>query len=208
MPSLASVVDVETVSGQPVAFTDEARVQRLLDLASDVVRAFTGQTFDFVTNDMVIVRVGDGDLILPQRPVTAVTSVTINGAALNVAEYRWNSTGRLYRMPFGWFGYELPWYGLEASVTYSHGYLSPPDWLAAIVSNMVATALATPAESRALNLERVGNYEVRYRDTPDSLLTIPPSAKTLLLRKLGRSRVGVMTLAPVNYGSRVSWDHR
>lgn len=213
MLALATIEDVQTVTGIPVALADEDRVNRLLEYASDVVRAYTGQTITAVAADNVIVRLGDGDLILPQRPVTAVTSISINGAALNVAEYRWTASGHVYRTPFGWYGYELPWYGLEATIVYNHGYVTVPDWLVQIVASMVAEALARVIQAGNVTStsETVGTYSnsVTYSSTSSTTsVALSPSAKELLRRLIGRPRAGYMTLAPVTYGARMTWNHR
>ncbi|MGH2374665.1 MAG: hypothetical protein ACRDIC_14515, partial [bacterium] len=59
---------------------DMARIQALLDAASAKIRRYTGQILSEVTADVVVVQPSDRPvLILPERPVTAVTTVLVSG---------------------------------------------------------------------------------------------------------------------------------
>ena len=95
MTTLASIADFEAITGLVVAETsNEARVTRLLELASDAVLAGAG--VQKITQDSYEerVRTHEGVGYLTQRPVMSVESVTLNGDTLTEgADYRWTTGG-------------------------------------------------------------------------------------------------------------------
>lgn len=106
---------------------EEAAAQLALDIATSVVVARTGQTFAAVTGDVVTLDTYPGeDVRLPQRPVTAVTSVVTRDRGSVVTTSRTLNTDYEHR------GDRLRWVGIgswpyEVTVTYSHGYATIPD---------------------------------------------------------------------------------
>ena len=87
----------------------------------------TGQTFEAVTGDTITLDTHYGeDVRLPQRPVTAVTSVVTRHRGETATTARTANTDYEVR------GDRLRWVGLgywpyEVTVTYSHGYATIPD---------------------------------------------------------------------------------
>lgn len=85
---------------------------------------------------------------LPQRPVTAVTSVTVDGVAVE-----WELSGSVLTVD-----------SLETvTVAYSHGFAELPDELAELVCQ-VASRLNAPNESLAggVQTESAGSFSVGY----------------------------------------------
>lgn len=72
---LASDVDVEAALGRDLTADETARVGAILDKASELFRRRSGQQFTVGTSE-VRLKVNGGRVFLPQRPVTAVTTVT------------------------------------------------------------------------------------------------------------------------------------
>ncbi len=100
---------------------DLARAQSILQMASDLIRGECGQMLSQQDEvDAVIAPTDSVTLVLPERPVTAVTTVKVLG--VTVTDYWLDPTNRamLYRGSMtGTVG--MPWvYG--ATVSYTHGY--------------------------------------------------------------------------------------
>jgi hypothetical protein len=139
--SFASVAELAAYLHQdPFATAAEITAAQLdLDLASGVVVDRTGQTFDAVADDVVTLDTCPGeDVRLPQRPVTAVTSVTtrdMGSAAVTTRTLNTDYEVRADRLR--WVG--VGWWPYEVTVTYSHGY-------AVIPGTVKAATLAVAAE--------------------------------------------------------------
>jgi hypothetical protein len=131
----------------------------LLQQASDAVRENVKLQIDYVVGETVTI-LGDGGetLLLPQRPVTAVASVTLAGQVLTPVVlgsaaptmYDWRPDGRLYRVTYGGSvdSGELHsrWpRGVPVVVTYSHGWVNgPPTQLQSVALDMAAAAYSNP----------------------------------------------------------------
>lgn len=133
------------------------------EYASDVVRGYTGQQFDYVANDVVTLDPrADGTAQLPEMPVTAVSLVsaympdyTGNFTWQTLTQYGWVARGLLYNtapvqpfiMPSNGFGLYYPtWPQLPGSlqVTYSHGYQTIPADIQAVVTRIAQQIQANP----------------------------------------------------------------
>jgi hypothetical protein len=119
--------------------TDLSRMQAFLASASALIRRYTGQTLSQVVNDVVVIQPSNSlttgqfyplpgaaygeTIFLPQRPVTAISSVVSN--SVTITAYGFTSAGLLYRTD------GLPW-TYATTVTYTHGYAETTDEYAAI----------------------------------------------------------------------------
>jgi hypothetical protein len=141
---LASVESYETVVG-PVGAGDRDRVAGLLAMASDaVLEAAHGQQILAATSSDVTVYAHEGVLYLPQRPVTAVASVEVDGNLIDPDSYRWEPGGRRRhaRIIYRSAGADSRWTAPEAVVTYSHGWATVPGPIVAVVCRMAFGALS------------------------------------------------------------------
>jgi hypothetical protein len=155
MAALATVDDLVAVVGREFADTELTRVQRLLELASGLVRGECGQTLSAVTADTVTLPgTWEADLLLPEFPVTAVASVTIDSQPVDPADYAWNSYGTLYRACSTWGGPDA-----AVTVVYDHGYTAVPDDIVAVVCGVVNGQLTNPAGVRS---ESIGQRSVTF----------------------------------------------
>jgi hypothetical protein len=141
------------------ATVDTGVATLLLQMASDAVRQDLRLQIDFVANE-TITMYGDNSeiLVLPQRPVTAVASVTLAGQALvpvvvnatsTMLMYDWRPDGRMYRVVYGGSFYAGELYfkwplGVPVVVTYSHGWLTPPTALQSVVLDLAGAAYSNP----------------------------------------------------------------
>jgi hypothetical protein len=184
---LASPSDLASFLQQDV---DTATATMLLECATGAIQALTGQRIVQVVDDVVTLDVDHESsarwLYLPQRPVTAVSTVLVG--ALPVADFTAQlSRGRLWRL-YGWrvgaFSgyYRAP---TTVTVTYTHGY--PAGHQRLQVARQAALALAGSAYSNPSGAvqERIDDYSVQY-DAVAARLDASPALQSLLQRTYGR----------------------
>lgn len=110
---LASTLDVVAALGRALTSEETAKVGAILDKASELFRARSGQQFTAGTST-VRVRNRAGVVSLPQRPVTAVTSVADDaGGSIS---FDWDE---------GRFQFTAESTEKYVTVTYSHGGTVP-----------------------------------------------------------------------------------
>ena len=130
----ATAADLEDWLG--VGTLDASRATVVLDAATGAIQGWTRQTISEVAGDAVELRgTWKPVLELPERPVTAVTSVSVDGVAQTVDDDYVVVRNEL-RRPEGWdsqlrfsvFGPE-GWGGPDVvvAVTYTHGFATVPD---------------------------------------------------------------------------------
>lgn len=193
METLATVDDLQ--DRMSVDATDYARADALLKDASASVRRYTGQDFT-ETDSTVTLKVRNGRVRLPQRPVTAVASVldangnTVNHTWLDGDE--WVTVGSNV---FDSWAFE-PWRNgySKVTVTYTHGYETIPDEIIGVVCQIAARAYGRPAEDTGMSSESIDGYSYStgaaaaaggFGMLPDERLTLEPYR-----RGLGSIRVG------------------
>ncbi|MEV0830893.1 MULTISPECIES: hypothetical protein [Streptosporangiaceae] len=142
----------------------------LLADASALVRSYTGQNFGPATSTVTL-RSQAGMILLPQRPVTGVTSVTaigINGAPdVGIVDYWWDGLDKI-RLGEGTFVINLPeiWWDEDDGypgtyrVVYSHGAEVPPD-VVMVVCGMVLRTVTAPTAVGGITSETIGPYSYR-----------------------------------------------
>lgn len=134
---------------------EDDQLAQAVTMATGVVKAVTHQDFESQTyTDTVLpVSVGDKTVRLPQRPVTAVSSVTLPDAgALTVDEgYEWDGLSHTVRILASWEE--------TATVTYTAGYETVPDAVKAVILS-IAGRLYNNALS--VQSERIDDYAVTY----------------------------------------------
>jgi len=158
--------DLESITGR--TFTaDEAAI--VLDWACNAVRTAAEQTFNKVSGETIYLDGTDTDaLVLPQLPVTKVSSVSVLSAPSNgtwttagSADWTLNGSGTLYavdRAGTALFGACWPKGRQNVSVNYDHGYTTVPADVAG-----VALAFAHRLVMQGPSIfEVVGDEQVRY----------------------------------------------
>ncbi|WP_030744456.1 hypothetical protein [Streptomyces sp. NRRL F-5135] len=138
-----------------LAAIDEDQAAAVIAAAEQTVRDGLEQQIDPVAGDIVHL-VGNGRTLLhlPERPVTAVTSVTSNGDVLEPGAWRHNRYGQLTRLDGCW--------PLDAEVTvvYDHGYVPIPATLRQTCIQVASRAWVNPSEGIAA--ESLGDRSVTY----------------------------------------------
>lgn len=177
MTALAAVSDVEAILCRSVPSGSLTFANRLLDMASARVRRFTRQTLTAVPGDVIsIPGVWSSELHLPQIPVTAIASITIDGVLLDPSEYSFTKSGLVTRRRAWWGGPRS-----TIVVSYDHGFNPIPDDIVQIVADLVAEQLRNPDQ---LQSETAGSYSVTYagarRDTKSTSIELGDDQKDAL----------------------------
>lgn len=162
--SLATVADL-AARGLVVEADETAVTGIYLEVASAAVRDAAGCPISQTTSTVDLEGESDTRLRLPGPPVTAVTTVLLNGSP--VTDWRLTSS-RLWRAA-GWNGGDGP---SEVTVTYTHGLPTVPADIVDLVCRIAAAALVshraeddgTGIAAADIRSERIGDYAVTYGD--------------------------------------------
>src|SRR5690606_34368393 len=130
---------------------------QLLEIATAVVQGETGQDLVAVEGDEAeLLGTTESWLDLPQRPVTGITSVTVEGAA--VTDFK----------PYGarlWRGCGWSRYIYEPStvvVVYDHGYAADDRKLALAKATVLMLAASAAGGPAGVTSESIDDYQVTY----------------------------------------------
>lgn len=181
MSALATAEDLESRLGRDLTDAEAIRADALLDDASAKIRRYTRQDFSLVEDDEVVLR-GPGGLIrLPQRPVTAVSSVVALGGNgvpdFPLTDWLWDGLDTI-RIGEGNFVINLPetWWDDDGypgtyRVIYSHGNAEVPADVVAVACAMVLRSLTNPSMAGGVTGETIGPYSYRL-DQPGGGLAV------------------------------------
>ena len=168
--AFATETELEAYTGTSI---DTARATILLDTATAAIQAYCNQTFTQSTTTAILPGNLTEKLELPERPVTAVTTVVIGDTTITAdTDYVWDGAHTLYRgtkvngvlsvngpdyLINGWGDWGGP--GAQVSVTYTHGFASIPGDIKGVCLALAARSLTSPD---GVNSESVGSYSVSY----------------------------------------------
>lgn len=200
----AELVTAEELSAWVGVSIPQARADLFISAATALVQAETGQTLTQVIGDTVVL---DGRpeewLPLPQRPVTAVTSVTMQDAnlapvTLDPSQYTprgnriWRAWGwqfsAIFMPPVKMLGYQYLTYPPPSQITvvFDHGW--PPghqnlELARMAVFGLGASVFANPAGSRSISVD---DYTETFADSVAGM-QLPASVRAALRRRYGHS---------------------
>lgn len=174
---------------------DTATATLLVEAATAVVQAVTGQRIVQVLNDIAVLDLDEHDqglyLDLPQRPVTAVTTVLIGSTA--VTDYSTQlRRNRLWRA-YGWRSTLIAYPSQPSlvTVTYSHGYASGDQKLQLARSAVLSLAGAVYGNPGGVAREQIDDYAVAYEKASARMDASGPLA-ALLRREYSRPAGSVL----------------
>lgn len=183
---LASPSDLASLLQQDV---DASTATLLLECATGLIQAITGQRIVQVVGDVATLDVDASDhgpwLYLPQRPVTAVTAVSVGATA--VVDYTAQlSRGRLWRA-YGWRSATLPRYGMPSTVTvtYTHGLAAGDQRLQTARRAALALASSAYVNPSGATREQLDDYAVAY-EAMSARMEAAPALQALLRRQYSR----------------------
>jgi hypothetical protein len=220
LPPLAVPTDVAAMLGRDLTTPETAFASSLIAMGSGLVRSYTRQQITQTLGDTITLAGNWGQRIdLPQRPVTGITSVTVNGATLDLTKYQWDRSGSIYvtsgsfmpdssgslagGIPQLWgpagavyqnFSGGASWGGPAATITvvYDHGYSTVPPEISNEIAGMVALQMSTGA---GIDSETIGSYKVSYVRTPTGGLSLSDASKKVL--DVFRKRAATVSAATV-----------
>lgn len=135
----------------------QARIQIALAVASAAVRTKTQQQLSVVAETVTLSATGNQVLALPQFPVSAVSSVTRDGATLAPTAYQWASPVGIITTLDGsrWLTPQV------ITVTYTHGWDPLPADIAGVVLARAKRWYDNPA-GQPVQSETLGSWAVTY----------------------------------------------
>jgi hypothetical protein len=150
--------DLDTATATLVLESASARFAREAETAWTATNVTYTDTVD-----------GSTTIVLPYRPVVAVSEVRINGVAITGWTLR---NGVLYRT--AGFGYVHAWPPDEVGVDLTYGYATVTDDVRGAVLEMAAQAYEIPVG--ALISETIDDWAVRYATTGGGVQLTPSAA--------------------------------
>jgi len=174
---LAALLQLDWDSLDPA---QQASLTMLVEIGTAVVQAEVGQRLVAVTDDSVtLLGTTDSWLDLPERPVTAVSSVAVDGGA--VGDYRLFGA-RLWRS-CGWA--PSPLEPSTVTVAYSHGYATDAQELQLARGAVLAVVRDWAANPTAATSLRIDDYAETYSALAARLETTT-HLRAALRRQYGR----------------------
>lgn len=202
MADLATVADLEARLGRELTEEEAARAAAMLADASALVRDFTRQELTAVTGDAIVLRPVGVLLRLPQRPVTAVASVSAVGSDGStvgaLTGWSWDGRDKISlscagpsgSWPPGWRGPGPDTY----QVLYDHGFDPVPPGVVAVVCAMVLRTLLSPSLTAGMVAERIGsyNYQLQQGGGAPGATVVMTAADEKALARYGPRRSGTI----------------
>jgi hypothetical protein len=189
---------------------DTSTATLLLEIGTALVQEACGgmRIVQVVGDVLTIAGYSDSWLALPQIPVTAVTSVVLDGTTLVLAnnDYKvigdrlWRRTG--WQANYGWpwndVGIGSPWYKYappsltwpyaepsSVVVTYTHGYAAGAQELQLARGAVLGLIKSVYANPKGTTSERIDDYHVAY-EAMAARMEASTAMKAALARKYGR----------------------
>ncbi|EPD63174.1 hypothetical protein [Streptomyces sp. HGB0020] len=179
MADLATTQDLVDRLGRPLTVDEATRAPALLKDASAKVRNHTGQIFTAVAGDVIVLRPVGVLLRLPQRPVTAVTSIAAVApdgvATAAMSGWSWDGRDKVDLTYATWSAdFTAPaWRDRMApdtyQVTYDHGDATAPEIVVTTVCAMVLRTLLSPSMTPGMAGERIGAYSYQLQQGASSV---------------------------------------
>jgi hypothetical protein len=145
---------------------ETAAAEALLRDASGKIRRHTRQDFTRVENDIVVLRVVEQRVMLPQRPADKPTSISYadgQGFVLSPTAWWFNGIDQVDFTPPTWLvngpSFTFSRRPTTVSVTYSHGYNDIPDDIVGIVCAMVARVITVPGMMPGLRSGALDDFQ-------------------------------------------------
>lgn len=141
-----------------LALTDDDAVSA----ASGIIRTYCGwHIYPSLTFTLTMDGKGGEFFFLPSKYVTAVTALSVTDsdgtvtALVDGTDYQWNQQGVLERISLNGYGTTCwPWTLQSVTVSFTHGYDTPPDEITALCQSI---AKRWPSFASAWDSKRLGS---------------------------------------------------
>lgn len=131
-----------------------------VDVVSAMVRSHTRLSITPTVGTLTLTGTPARRLVVGERPLTAVSSVIVDGTLLAGTDYRWTRGGALHRAT-GWGGPDR-----DVLVTCAYGFASVPPDLAAVVKTAATRLIANPAQWKTERTDEPEGARLRTSDAP------------------------------------------
>lgn len=186
MASFATSADLAARLQRSFSETEKDQAEQLLAGATARIRAITDQWISWVEDDVWVTDAPVSDVLwLPQRPVSTVASVLVDGVA--VTDWRLRGS-RLLRSGV-WSDGCAP---VEVQVTYSHGYVLDDEHLALAKDACLAIAAQRMSNPAGYKSESIDDYSRTFSEDDTDWSGL---GKTLRLQYARRPRTGSISTA-------------
>lgn len=194
---LASPSDLASLLQQDV---DTASATLAIEVCTAVVQAAAdGQRIIQVVNDTEVIDLDGGFcstyLTLPQRPVTAVSSVTVGATA--VTDYTVQLSQRRLWRAAGWQTVTGTSYWLSqpttVTVVYTHGYAAGDQKLQLARGTVLSLARGLFTNPSGVASEKIDDYAVAFEQAT-AALDASPALKALIRKQYGRKAAMVRAI--------------
>lgn len=154
---------------------DDDSLSQAVTMAGGIVKAFCNQELeeDTFTHKLDPLNLW---VVMPQRPVTAITSVTTAPSLglLSASDWTWDGVSPWLKLP------TTANYELSATVVYTAGYSTIPDVIKAVTLAVAGRMYSNP---KALRSEQIDDYSRTYAGGDQVIgLGLLPSEERLLRR--------------------------
>jgi hypothetical protein len=151
--AFATAEDLATDLQRNLTAVETATATQALDIATQIIKTYTRQQIEQTTGETVVLRrTYHPILLLPQVPVTAVTSVN-DGTLLTVdTDYEFSAAGVLKRLHGTW--------RTNVTVVYTHGYATIPLDIRGVTLSIAARRFTGGPSN--VEAETMGPYRVEY----------------------------------------------
>lgn len=170
MANVCTPSDVADLLGVTFSPDEIGRAERLIAMAEAVIAAeIPGIQFTESTVTLTADGTFDEVLILPQRPISAITEVRIDGHVLDASSYKWTSRGELVRVQGAWtqsLGVFGAWGGPTSSVEVDCTVGPHRTDLRLVGAELVRDLWVNPTRA---NSETLGQRSVNWGRTPTSM---------------------------------------
>ena len=154
-----------------------ARIQTALEISSAACRAETQQQLTQGVDTLTLQPLSDGQLVLPQWPVSAISLLAVDGQTMtDGTDYVWTDRGIVTPLTFRLCGWAFP---RTVVVTYTHGWNPLPRDIAGACLSYAKRLYDTP-DDEAIQSETLGAWSVTYAPKQSDGLT--PAEKYTLSR--------------------------
>lgn len=179
--TLATVADLRTLLGEDATGLTDIEAGLMLELATGAVQAAAGQDILQATETITLAGTTESWLSLPQRPVTAVSSVSLDGDT--VTDYK-RFGDRLWRKD-GWA--DSPYEPSEVAVAYTHGLASSDQRIQLARSATLAIAAQMFSNPNGATGFSIDDYREQYSQSTNSDIAglVPDRLQKALRRQYG-----------------------
>lgn len=173
MAAFATHQDLAARLGVTLTEDEQTRATALIAVASGMIQSAARQRIERVEDDTLTIRGSrSSTILLPERPVVSVVSVTLAGTALATDTWRFEDDDTLVRR--AGFGYDRD----ELVVVYTHGFEPIPDAIKGVCLEAVVRVWVNPGSAVQ---ERIGSESTTYvqQGTPNGLLLTEGERRTV-----------------------------